>query len=168
MVGDDRFGLEELDRPQSVMRAHSVVIADGQKRQAQPFVADKAHITEETGVASGVDFWPVWVSQQKAASQAAVRAIRQDRAMHGLGQLEIAKGVLVTAAGLLSMGLEAFFFFQPAGDLDVGDHGRPGSFGDGDGVADMVRMPVGNQDEIRLRIFSIQGGARVVVKEWVD
>ena len=74
--------------------------------------------------------------------------------MQRQGKLQVAERVLVTAANMLSVRLDALIF-QPIGNLVVGDHGRSASPGDGDNIADMVKMSVAQTGYSRSR-FRLQ------------
>lgn len=98
MDGKDGFRLKHFHGPQGVIGAHGVVVADGDDRHIDPFFADQFHVAEKTGVLGHVDLFAVLGRQEKAAGIAAVGAVRQHGAVQGEGQLEVAEGIVVTAA----------------------------------------------------------------------
>ena len=84
--------LEQLDRPQGIVGAHRVVVADGQQRQVDPFLADQPHVAEQAGVGGVVDLFAVLGVDEEAARVAAVAAVGQHRAVEGQRQLDPAEG----------------------------------------------------------------------------
>ena len=66
------------------------------------------------------------------------------------GKFDAAELVLMRSANVLRMNIRETLLSQPFGDFEVGDHECPGPPGDVDRIADMVPMPVGNDDRIGL------------------
>ena len=77
MDGDDVLGCQELDRPQGIVGPHGEVVADRNDGQIQAFLADQAHIAEQAGIASHVNFLFVVGGEQEPGGVAAVFAIGQ-------------------------------------------------------------------------------------------
>lgn len=89
--------------------------------------------------------------------------------MLGQGEFEPAKGETPRAAGVESMGFHALSG-EVLGDLEVAHDGRAVPSCQGQGVADMIVVPVGEQDVIageRLRGDAVWT-AGVVGQKWVD
>ena len=88
--------------------------------------------------------------------------------MQRQGQLEIAKGILESAADVLGVSLLDALFVQPPGNFGVADGGRAGALGDRHRVADVVAVPVGDEDVIRRDLLRLDRGSRVAAEERVD
>ena len=149
-----------------VVGAHGEIVADGQGRQFQPLFAEQGHVAEEAGVAGEVEA-AAFGRQQEARGVSAVRAVGQGRAVQGQGQLEPAEGVRVAAADVLGVRPDPVGL-QPIADFEVGDDQGPGALGDGQGVAQVVAVPVGDQDEIGGGQGRRQRGGGVAFQEGVD
>ena len=67
--------------------------------------------------------------------------------MVGDGKLEVAKGIGKAAADVLGVNLFDPLPPQPVADLEVTDDGRAGAPGDRQGIADVVAVSVGDDDE---------------------
>src|SRR5262249_20655586 len=165
--GEDLLRLEELDRPDGVVGAHRVVVADGQDGQVHPLLADQPHVAEKARVGRVVDLLAALAGDQKAAGVAAVAAVWHGGAVEGHRHLPVAERVPDPAAVLLAVGLDALLR-QPLADLVVADDGGPGAPGDGDGVADVVAVAVRDEDEVGLGLVCLQGGGGVAGEERVD
>ncbi len=126
----------------------------GSTARVHAFFADQAHITEQAGIAGQINLFTGLGGEQEAGRVAAIGAVRQPRAMHRLGQLEVTEGVFVPAADVLPVGVNPLRL-QPVGDLKIGDHWCACAPGDAQRVADVIPVPVGEQDEVGLRLRAV-------------
>jgi hypothetical protein len=85
----------------------------------------------------------------------------------GDGQFEIAKGVMEATADVLGVGAGYPLGLEPVTDLKVGDDQGAGAPGDGDRIADVVAVSVGDQDVVGFHRAGGDGGAGVAGEEWV-
>ena len=60
------------------------------------------------------------------------------------------------------------FVAQPDADFVIGDHDRTGAPGNGRGVADVIAMPVREQDRIGVQIVWRDDGQGIACQEWID
>src|SRR5262249_10146119 len=97
-----------------------------------------------------------------------VRAVREGGAVERKRQLDAAKRMIETAAVLLAVDLLDALLFEPGRDFVVGDDGRAGAFGDVDGVADVVAVPVRDEDEVGLRLVRGDDGFRIAGEERIN
>ena len=84
--------------------------------------------------------------------------------MHSLGQLEVTKGVVETSTDVLSMRLDALVS-KPGSNLISANYERTGAFGNCHGVPNMIAVPVGDEDEIRINRICFDHCSGVVVQE---
>src|SRR5215213_9435660 len=105
MDGNDDFWLKEFDRPQTIRWTHSVVVPDRDESQIELLFANQLHIPEQTGILRHIDLFTICSCQEEATGIAAIRPIRQGRAVDGERQLEIAKGIVIPAAQMLTVRL---------------------------------------------------------------
>jgi hypothetical protein len=82
------------------------------------------------------------------------------------GHLEVAEGVLESAAQVLAVRAHALFM-QPRADLGVADDQRIAAFCDGKRVTNVIVVAVRYQDEISLHIRSLLAGSRVAAEKGV-
>ena len=162
------LGVDQLHGAQRILRAHGVVVTNGQDCQIDALFADQAHIAEQTRIAGHVDFPAAVGGQQKAGRIAAVGAIGQGRTVQRQGQFQIAEGVFEAAAQVLGMRLLHALAGEPVDNLKVADHRGAGALGDADRIADMVAVPVRDEDKVRLNLVGPDAGNRVAGEEWVD
>jgi hypothetical protein len=86
--------------------------------------------------------------------------------MQSQRQLEVPKGVLMTATDVLWVHSDSLTF-KPTGDFKIADHGRSGALGDGHRITHVIAMPMRDQNEIRFHLIGIGGRGGVVGKERV-
>ena len=168
--GNDAGGVDELDGFEGVVGPHGVVVADGEEGEVDAGFADEFHIAEEGGVGGVVDGGTVLEFEEEAGGVAAVTAAWDGRSVEGEGEFDVDPAEVVTAAVLhavdvfegLGVGLE------PLPDFEVGDDGRAGAFGDLEGVAEVVFVSVGDENEVGVDGIGGGGGLGVAVEEGVD
>src|SRR5439155_21814902 len=114
-----------------------------------------------------IDFGAVVAIDQEPARIAAVAAVGQSRAVEGERQLDAAKWELMASAVLLTVSLDALLR-EPFSDLVVRDDGGPGALGDGDGIADMIAVAVGHENEVRRHVARLGRRGGVAGQERVD
>jgi len=73
----------------------------------------------------------------------------------------------MTTAQVLTMSLESFVP-QVGSQFMVTDNHCSSSFGNADNVTEMVPMPVGKQDEVRLGLAGGYAGGGIVREKWID
>src|SRR5262249_17159160 len=78
------------------------------------------------------------------------------------------KRIRMTAAVLLAVNLLQALSLKPGSDFIVGDDDGARPFGNGDGVAEMIAVPVRNEDGIRGYLVSRQRRRGVAGEEGVD
>ena len=98
--------------------------------------------------------------EQKAGGIARVTSVRKRRAVMRNRQFQIAEQKIATAADVKRMRF-ASLALKIIGDLKVADNHRAGALGDCDPVANVIAVPVRNEDEIR---FHLIGGDR---RAWI-
>ena len=140
--GDGYLCRDEAGGAGRVFGAHGVEIADGQQRRVQFFLGQKGHVGVESRVAGVVDLLAAGL-EQIAAGQAAGDAA----AVNGLKVFQAAEGRGGPAADVACDGLDALLG-QRSRQFGYGVNRGAGAFGDGHGVADVVAVGVGYQDEI--------------------
>ena len=77
--------------------------------------------------------------------------------MNGVHEFGAAKIEFETAAVVHRMHSRRALLVEPGGDFIIGNHQRVGAFGDFHRVADVVAVPVRNEDEIRRHCFHVNG-----------
>jgi len=73
--------------------------------------------------------------------------------MVGDGQFEITEGVLETTADVLGVGAGHTLSLEPVANLEVGNYQGPCAFSDGDRIADVIAVTVGDQDVVGLDVI---------------
>lgn len=157
--GNHDFGTDELDRFERVLWPHGEIIADGQNGQVNALLADELHVVKESRIASVIDLFAL-DGQQKTGRVAAVAAVGERRPVVRDGQLDAPEGKVVTAANVQRVGFDPLVL-AVSGDFKVGDDRRPGAFGDGHRVAQVVAVGVGDQNVIRAYLAGRDCGLRV-------
>jgi len=66
--------------------------------------------------------------------------------VNGKGRFDRHKAEIALSAGIQTVDLRHAARAQPVADLEIGDDAGAGTLGDADGIADMIAVPVRNQD----------------------
>src|SRR5262249_55078086 len=93
--------------------------------------------------------------EQESAGVAAVGSVGKYGAVKGERQLQTAKRKGMPAAVLLAVHFAEPLLLEPFADFIVGHDRGTRATGDGDGVADMVAVPVGHQDEVSRHLLGL-------------
>jgi len=159
-------GLEHFYRTESIPRTHGVIVPNRDDRQIETFLTDQAHIAKQTGIPRQVDFVPIQGGQQEPNGVSAIGSIRQGGTMQSKRQLEVTKGMLVSAAQVLTMG---FYIFgsQPVAYFKITDDRCSRPTGNIHGIANMIPVSVRNEDVIRRNAGSRGAGSWISIEERV-
>jgi len=175
MHGEDEAGLEEFGGGDGVRGAHGEIVADGEHGDVD-FVAlaEQLHLESEGGVAGMVDGFALELDEEAGGyaeidkSAGVALGGRVAGGVEGDGELDATEGEIESAAKAHGMGFFDALAREPIRDLIGADHGSVVLFGDGDGVADVVEMAMGDEDEIAPDVIGFYLGEWVVSEEGVD
>ena len=160
---------EQLGGEHGVEAIHRVVAADRNEREVQPVApAGQREVAEERGVAEVVD--PLVADLDDDPGRRADRPLGRRRGVPGRhparpSPLEADGSAEVGVAHVVARGQVRG---QLAGELHDRGDARPRARGDRDGVADVVGVPVRQQDRVGGDLAGVGGGLRVAGQERVD
>ena len=145
-----------------VGRAHCEVVANAQDGEFQFCgLADELHVQRQRGIAGVIEV-SFCALDDEAAGIPPKCAVGHGAGMNGVDEFGAAKIELETAAMVQRMHARRALFVEPGGNLEVGNHQRVGAFGDFHRVADVVAVPVRNENEIRRHFFYVNG-----FRQWI-
>ena len=152
-----------------VVRPHREIVADAQRGEFQFCgFADELHVQRQRGIAGEIKI-SFRALDDEAAGISAKCAVGHRAGMNGIHEFGAAKIELETAAMVQRMHARSALFVEPGGDFEIGNHQRVGAFGDFHRVADVVAVPVRDEDEIRGHLFYVNGfGERIAGNERVE
>ena len=157
MNAEDFIATDEFGGFHRIVHAHREIVANAQHGEFQiRGFADEFHVHRQRGVAGEIKI-AFHRFDGEAAGIAAERAVGQRAGVNGVHKFGAAKIELKSAAVIERMDFRRAVFVQPRGNLVIGDHQRAGASGDFHRVADVIRMPVRDEDEIRRHRFHVNG-----------
>ena len=122
------LGIDQFDRPQSVIRPHREVITNGDDKQIDAFFPVQSHSLKQAGIAGQVDFL-AFSRNQEAGRVTAVAAVGQAGAVVGNGQLDVPELVIEASAQVLLVDVLDALIHDPTANFKIGDDLGPRPLG---------------------------------------
>ncbi len=165
----DVFALEEAGGADGVVHVHGEIATDAKRGEIKlGRFADEFHVQGQGGIAGMIKVAFRGLDDE-AAGASAVGAIGQGTGMDGVHKFRTAKTKGIAAAGIQGMGILDAVFAQPLTDFEIGNDRGASLVGEGNGIRDMVTVPMGNKDIIGLDLFDIHAlGERVWGDEGIE